>query len=169
MIKIKSAMQFNREVCPYVWETIQYGHVDKSLIKGLKYEDMRLLGAITKEKNAKEYKRDFSFIKVKREKIYMEHVPTKKIYSVVYYYKTTFKSDGFDIQSIALEDVESITEIKQEHREDAILKIDEHNSDYGFEMFILSLDEGEEYENVRYSYYLNWYDKDEFEDEEDEE
>ena len=162
MFKIKNSIDFERKVDSYMWDELQYRH---SEFKDYKYEDMRLLGVFCQKDNSKEYKRDFSFLTSKKIITYMEHVLSKKIYRVYYTYKATFKSDGYDVIDVKLVDISGLQKAKESDRDSALFKLSELESDYMLDIFIVSLDETEKYEYVKYSYFLNWFEEEDDDDE----
>lgn len=156
-IKINSSISFERKIDSYMWNELTYRHDDFEY----KYEDMKLLAVRCKDVHSKEYKRDFSFLSNKRYTVYVEHIETKKVFCITYYYRATFKSDGYDILNVETSSHEEIKKLKDRHRERALFKIDEFNSKYKFDMFIVEACENEEREGVTYSYFLDWFEEEE--------
>lgn len=178
------SIEIKKSIGLHIWSDIIEGYIDSEYflldlqrtqllqaeLQELEYTDMRLLGGVCKERNAKEDKRDFSFITLENNKIYIEHIPSKKVYSVEYVYKATFQTDRFEIRNINRESYETINKSKNDNRETAMMNIYEYDLERSFNMFITSLEEDEEYEYATYSYYLSLFDKnDEYDDEYDDE
>lgn len=166
MIKVNSNIGIEKEIDSAMWFEIKFSEKENEL-QDYDYKEFRILGVHVFERNAKEYKRDFSFVVTKRYSMFVEHIETKEVYGIDYDYNATFKSDGYKLRRVYKIDKESVEDKARRSKESAVLNIDEFNSDYMFNLYILATYEDENYKYSKYSYHLNWHEVEEEEDDEE--
>lgn len=163
MIQSKANVKFARKIDIDMFKEIQNADL-KSDLKNCKYEDMRLLGVQGGERNAKEDRRDFSFVITRRDRMFVENVATKKVYNILCEYTATFQNDRLKVLSVREVTKENIFERMKKDRERAYVQMSEYEEEYILNIFVFSSLEDEKYKYVEYAYYLDWYSEEEEEE-----
>lgn len=161
MKKIKNSV----DIMNYVDDYIFYELLNREEFKDVKYDDLLLLASEVVEKKAKEYRRDFSFLTVRRQNYYIKNVKTKEVFKVRFIYKSTFNSDGYDLINITKWDEAEIEESRINDSKDCLMQIRNLGGSCYTNTYVLKIKEDEEYETISYSNYFFWI-KEEKEEEE---